>query len=528
MFSLNFWKSKALSAVFCVFVAASLSICLTGCGGGGDDDPVFSEQPPDESTVWELMRQAYTYTYPLMLMNATIENGTNVAFPTNEQAPINQLAHATYITDASDFPREVNPTVEVLRSQAFIDLTDEPVVLEKPRADRFCNYEILDAYTNVVTNLGSGGDSDERVYMLTGPNYRGSVPANMIQISMPTSLAWLVVRTICSGDDDLENVWSLQNQMYIAPYSLYRSGGRAPEGVHNDLYNYIPKQHVFQMTCEEYFNLANELMLTNPPTAADESLMRQLARINIGPGKKFKTDILGENGLRYYETLKTELKGTWLSSGQQYLYTNNNWPFYSRDLGKYQTDYNYRACIADNDWGVPPNSVAIFTKRTKDDDGNILSGAQNYKLHFTNFRYQKTPATPPVRDDGFWVIAVYDTNGYLVENDINRYVVTSHDEFDINEDGSLDIFLQNKELLATPTVDPNAIDASSIRAAADPANTASGTPTASPTASANWLPTGTGNFTVQMRIYLPKADTINGGYRYPSIERADKDKEKAK
>ena len=74
----------------------------------------------------------------------------------------------------------VTPNVDTVYSQAFLDLNDTAMVYVKPQTDRFCSVEVMDAYTNAVSILGSGGDTqDQQIYLFTGPNYKGSVPDNM-------------------------------------------------------------------------------------------------------------------------------------------------------------------------------------------------------------------------------------------------------------------------------------------------------------------------------------------------------------
>lgn len=39
----------------------------------------------------------------------------------------------------------------------------------------------------------------------------------MKQVAMPTNLAWMLIRVVCNGDADLENVYAIQNQMQLIP-----------------------------------------------------------------------------------------------------------------------------------------------------------------------------------------------------------------------------------------------------------------------------------------------------------------------
>lgn len=110
-------------------------------------------------------------------------------------------------------------------SNPFLDLEDTLWFTSKPQTDRFCSVEVMDAYTNAVAILGSGGDTQaQQTYLITGPNYQGSVPDNMKQVAMPTNLAWMLIQVVCNGDADLENVYAIQNQMQLIPLAAYQSG----------------------------------------------------------------------------------------------------------------------------------------------------------------------------------------------------------------------------------------------------------------------------------------------------------------
>lgn len=520
--------SKFLSSLLTIIMLLCIALTTTGCGGSSDDEGDFIEaqNPVDENLKWELLRKAYTYTYPLVLMHSTIEKGTNISYSDNYQAPINQFAHVCYRADASyegihpNHPEEAYPNVETILSQVYLNLASEPVVIERPITSRFSNFELLDAYTNCATTFGSGGETDYRLYIITGPTYKGNIPEGMYHIQLPTQLGWLVGRTVCFSDEDLENVLNLQTQMRASTLSRYNTGGPAPEGVYDGSKDYIPSVHVYQMNAATYFNLANDLMLTNPPASIDEPLMEQLAKIGIGPGLKFNESILGENGQRFYESMKSELKSIWSSEASQYVKINNRWQFYTVMEGKYGTLYNYRAFLASNNLGILPNSICITPKRFTDDEGQTLTGKNEYKLHFPYYSYCNGPLYPPTKNSGFWVVSVYDNNGRLIENDIKRYFISSNDNLKVNEDGSVDIFLQKSEYVAS-----EATNASGNFRAALEEGTASGT--ASPTASPNWLPIGEGNFSVYLKIYIPKPDAINGGYVMPKIYKND-DKNKKK
>ena len=67
-----------------------------------------------------------------------------------------------------------------------------------------------------------------------------------------------------------------------------------------------------------------------------------------------------------------------------------------------------------------------------DGDGNTLTGANKYVLHFDKGQ------TPPA--NAFWSVTMYDKDGFQVPNPINRFAIGDRDKLTFNPDGSLDIY----------------------------------------------------------------------------------------
>ena len=110
-------------------------------------------------------------------------------------------------------------------SQIFIDLSQDALVLRKPAVSRYVMFQIMNAWSDTVAILGTGGDTDdEQTYLLTGPNYSGEIPSGMTQIKIPTRIAWLIGRVICYDPDDIGNVYKIQEKMDVR---LWLYGNRA-------------------------------------------------------------------------------------------------------------------------------------------------------------------------------------------------------------------------------------------------------------------------------------------------------------
>ena len=163
-------------------------------------------------------------------MDITKEVSTNATEPTKSKAHVNQFFHAKTLA-TSEFRQVVTPNVDTLYSQVFFDLKDDALVIRKPYADRYLTFQIMDAWSNTVAILGTGGDTDEeKTYILTGPSFRGDIPNGMDRIEVPTSIGWLIGRTICYGTEDIPNIYKLQNDMDAKTLSVFLSIGEMSKG----------------------------------------------------------------------------------------------------------------------------------------------------------------------------------------------------------------------------------------------------------------------------------------------------------
>ena len=111
---------------------------------------------PDTETVWETVSEAYIYAFPLVLTDATKTLSTNTDGTMTGRAPINQFNHAQKLADAS-FRTVVTPNVDTVYSQAWLDISTEPMIFVLPETDRFCNVQLLDAWTNTAAVLDKAG-----------------------------------------------------------------------------------------------------------------------------------------------------------------------------------------------------------------------------------------------------------------------------------------------------------------------------------------------------------------------------------
>lgn len=236
---------------------------------------------PDTETVWEMVSEAYIYAFPLVLTDATKTLSTNTDGTMTGRAPINQFNHAKKLADAS-FRTVVTPNVDTVYSQAWLDISTEPMVYVLPETDRFCNVQLLDAWTNIAAVLDKAG-----AYAIALPGWEGELPDGVTRVDVPTATMWSITRTVLSGNEDLPNVYAIQEQMQLLPLLAYVQGGEyaAPQGAYKEENDFVPVNKVLSMTPAEFFNTANALIQVNPPADADKELLKKLSAINVGAEK---------------------------------------------------------------------------------------------------------------------------------------------------------------------------------------------------------------------------------------------------
>jgi hypothetical protein len=439
-----------------------------------------------EPSQWETIYDAYVYAFPLVLVNATMEKMTNTVEATTTQAPVNQLFHSRNLANASA-KDVVTINTDTLYSQAFLDLSDTAMVFIMPKTDRFCSGELMDAYTNAVKITGSGSDNpDQTAFLITGPDYSGEIPEALTQVAMPTNMTWIMCRVLSYGQADLENVYAIQNNMQLLPLENYLSGQAyvPAKGTYDESNNFIPIEHVLQMTPTEFFNTANGLMVTNPPASADQALIEKISAVGVGPGLKFDKTILGDSGQEDWTEMINGLPTSLFNDSQDFLVQMNNWRFFGEPVAEFGTEYDYRALIALNGLAANPVSVAIYPNTNTDSSGETFDGTNKYVIHFDKDQL------PPTNALGFWSITAYDSDNFLIDNPLNRYSINDRSAVVYNPDGSLDLLLQTEA----------------------PADAALAN---------NWLPVSADNFHLYLRIYLPQETVLEGSWQPPTIRKAE-------
>ena len=131
-------------------VPAFLGVTLAG----GLPPAARAAEPISEQEAHSIGVAAYLYFYPLVTMDVTRKQLTNVAKPEGIHTPMNSFASLPAFPPA-DMKAVVRPNFDTLYSSAWLDLTKEPMIVSVPDTHgRYYLLPMLDMWTDVFASPG--------------------------------------------------------------------------------------------------------------------------------------------------------------------------------------------------------------------------------------------------------------------------------------------------------------------------------------------------------------------------------------
>lgn len=468
-------------------IASALTALAFGSLAGASIPAANAADSGDYQRGYDLGMAAYKYGLPLITIDKTFQHHTSINVPNGRGlGPVNQFSPVREFATPED-RSVVAPNFDTLYNIAWLDLSDEPQVIHVPKIKgRYYVIPMLDPYTENFANLGSVEKTPAGDYAVVGPDDADiDLPKHVTRIESPYDRVFIIMRTYASNTDqrDIAEVNRLHDHTTVVPLSKYprKNWTPAPPAVVDTEVNDpgLPAGMA-------YFDRLSALMAEFPPPAADQPLLDEIAEIGVGAGLTPSQDpsLSEETVAGMVQATKdapavirgdvNALYGEGFAAHNGYLVTAT---------GNYGTDYRLRAVVTQVGFGALPPEQAIYPLAVVDRFGAPLTGAKRYKLHIP------AGGLPPV--DGFWSFTMYDRDGFLVPNELDRYVLNDRSELHYNEDGSLDLYLQHDK----PT---------------------------DPDQAANWLPAPEGELYVLWRMYALQTPAIPGvldgtGWQPPAI-----------
>ena len=429
-----------------------------------------------------IAREAYIYLYPLVMMDVTRRQLTNIeAGKMAGRGPMNAFTHFREFPDAS-FREVVRPNFDTLYSSGWLDLTKEPIVVSAPDTQgRYYLLPMIDMWTDVFAVPGKRTSGTAAVnYAIVPPGWSGTLPTGVERIQSPTPYVWIIGRTQTNGPKDYPAVHKVQAGYRMVPLSQW---GKTPTPVSVQIDPAVdmktpPPRQISDMPAEKYFAYAAELMKVNPPHVTDWSTLARLKRIGIEPGRfdasKADREALARGAAAGFKLMQD--KAPTLAR------VVNGWQMNTDTMGVYGDYYLKRAIIAMIGLGANQPEDAVYPIAVSDADGKAITADNRYVLSF------RKDELPPV--DAFWSLTMYDAEGYQVANPINRFAIGDRDALKFNTDGSLDLYIQN----ASPGAERES----------------------------NWLPAPkSGVLGLTMRLYAPRETVLDGRWNPPPVRRVE-------
>ena len=439
----------------------------------------------------DIATDAYVYGYSLVTTDVTRIQMSNVAKAGMLQAPMNQFANVPRYPPG-DYRGVSAPNADTLYSLAWLDLKEPQVFSHPDMGNRFHLFPMVDLWMTIFASPGSRtGDGKAANYLITGPGWKGTVPAGMKHISAATRYVVILGRTYADGTDaDYKAVNALQAQYKITPLSAWGKPYTPPAAT-VDPHPGIsmtdkPQAVILALGTEGYFNWMSKRMCTDSPAyPADAPALARFAKIGFEPCKPFSLAKLDPATQAALKNLPQVVLDKFVANQKSMGAVVNNW-LITKGLGVYGTDYLKRAVVAAFGWPANLQEDAVYPYTLVDSQGKTLNGANKYTLTFAKGQ------TPPV--DGFWSITMYmiDQGWWFVPNRLNKFTVSPRDHLKPNADGSITLYFQ--------------------------------TDSPGPDKESNWLPAPKGDFIPMLRMYWPKEKApsiLNGTWAPPKVEKVN-------
>ncbi|HIK46314.1 MAG TPA: DUF1254 domain-containing protein [Leptolyngbyaceae cyanobacterium M65_K2018_010] len=428
--------------------------------------------------------EAYHYLYSLITMDVTRRITTNCAPGAKPgMGPMNAFHHLRAFPPA-DFREVVRPNFDTLYSSAWLDLTQEPMIVSAPDTNgRYYLLPMLDMWSDVFAVPGKRTSGTAAANFGVVPQgWNGTLPEGVQPIEAPTPYVWIIGRTQTNGPADYAAVGQVQDGYRITPLSQWGQPVQPVQAAIDPTVDMTtpPLTQVNTMTAAQYFSYGAELLKLHPPHITDWSTIARLGRLGFVPGQSFDFDSAAP-------AVKAGLEQA-VVDGLKLMYAKlptlarvvNGWQMNTDTMGVYGNYYLKRAIVAMVGLGANQPEDAIYPLNVADADGQPMDGAKTYVIHFDK------ATIPPV--EAFWSITMYDADGFQVANPLNRFAIGDRDALTYNADGSLDIYIQHP----SPGADKES----------------------------NWLPApAQGLLGLTMRLYAPKAEALDGRWAPPPIQR---------
>jgi hypothetical protein len=416
-------------------IIAAASALIAGCGKKAMAQGVAAPSVVETKAIAE---EGFIYGLPIVMNYAVMYEYSVDRNSGQFKAPFNQIKNEARVYTYED-TAVITPNSDTPYSLLWLDLRAEPIVLSVPAVEgkRYYSVMLCDGNTFNYGYIGSRATGREAGdYMVVGPDWKGETPPGIKKVfRSSTQFSAVAYRTQLFNPGDMPNVVKIQAGYKVQPLWQYL---KQPAPAAAPTINF-PKINA-EMVQTGFFDYLDFALQFAPAGPEEEEIRAKLARIGVGPGKKFDfRDLSPEHKAEVGSGMKDgEAKiEQYLATGQKNI---NGWKVGSLfgDRAFFNGDWLKRAAAAKG--GIYGNDAveAMYPMTKTLADGEPLDGSKhNYTLTFPAGQF------PPV--NAFWSVTMYDSKSQLlIKNPINRYLINSPmlPGMKKDADGSLTLYIQ--------------------------------------------------------------------------------------
>ncbi|PZT93360.1 MAG: hypothetical protein DI630_27315 [Gordonia sp. (in: high G+C Gram-positive bacteria)] len=385
---------------------------------------------------------------------------------------VNVLSHERAIAGAGYQAFRV-PNVDTLYSNAWLDLTDGPILLKLPDfGDRYYTLNFLDAYSNASNISGRTHPNNPRQVLVATTSWRGAPPEDVELFRVATPVMWLLMRIQVLNDADLPTVHQIQDAVAISG-AVESTGRRWP----------VVSQPDVETSWEAFFIALDASLRINGIPGGDASHVAQFRQLGIADDDRCRPaglDVSVAQGARdgFADAMalikeSRPLLGRRLSVG------------WTRVLDKGAHGTNFLARAVMNYVGLGANVVE------ENCSYNTYVDASGEKLNGSKGRVYRLEIGDPPPADAFWSITLYEAeSGCLYDAPEGRHSVGSA-MVPANDSGAVPVPTEICISEERPSVDGGAL----------------------------WLPSPGVEFFLVLRMYQPREEALTEKWTPPPVRR---------
>lgn len=362
------------------------------------------------------------------------------------------------------------PNVDVLYGIACVDLADGPQVIAVPAThDRYFSIQMNDVYQNTFGYIGKRTTGTSAgAFAITPPSWKGKLPDGVAQISATTTQFIAFFRTHIQSREDLAAARGVHASYQMGSLADWPTGLRDGEAKDKAIICPTPD---FSKEGAAFFEKLAVLAKKFPPLPGDMPHLARFAPLGLGSRTVRPSSldpILAEAVIEAHALIAERFQNDTIET--------NGWR--TRYVPAFFQDPPTRAGAGYLGPGTNVAEEALYFYAFTGADGQRLNARnKNYRIHF------HADKAPPVF--AFWSLTLQDRNYFLFPNPLERYMLSSSAGLRTRSDGSLDLAIQ-----ADPPADPDV----------------------------NWLPAPRDEFSVALRMYLPRPEVLDRSYQLPPIQ----------